>query len=103
MRLKVTDFELSGPHQLSLTFNDGTSGLADLEPLLDASIFVALRDAEFFARVELDRVCGTVVWPNGADFAPEALHALIGVEAAAKNKNTSLTLAPPSPLLRGHR
>lgn len=84
MILKVTDFEVSGPQQLSLTFNDGTSGIADLEPLLDAGVFVALRDAEFFARVELDRVCGTVVWPNGADFAPEALRAIVGAEAVVR-------------------
>ncbi len=84
MILKVSGFELSGPHQLSLTFNDGSSGLADLEPLLDAGVFLALRDAEFFARVELDRVCGTVVWPNGADFAPEALRAIVGAEVVAR-------------------
>jgi hypothetical protein len=35
-----------------------------------------LLDPEYFARVVLDTECGTVVWPNGADFAPEALHDL---------------------------
>ena len=35
-----------------------------------------LRDPAYFASVTLDPICGTVVWPNGADFAPEALHDL---------------------------
>jgi hypothetical protein len=39
-----------------------------------------LHDPEFFARMELDSICGTVAWPNGADFAPEALHDLAAVE-----------------------
>jgi hypothetical protein len=34
------------------------------------------RNPEYFARVSVDPVCGTVVWPNGAGFAPEALRAL---------------------------
>src|SRR3954468_15202339 len=34
------------------------------------------RDPTYFARMTLDTICSTVVWPNGADFAPEALHDL---------------------------
>ena len=34
------------------------------------------RDPAYFARMTLDTICGTVVWPDGADFAPEALHDL---------------------------
>lgn len=77
MILRVTAAEVRGAHLLGLTFNDGVSGNADLRPLLDGPVFEPLLDPAYFARVALDRVCGTVVWPNGADFAPEALHALV--------------------------
>jgi hypothetical protein len=33
-------------------------------------------DPDYFSQAKLDPVCGTVVWPNGADFAPEALYEL---------------------------
>jgi hypothetical protein len=52
----------------------------DVAPLLTGRVFEPLRDPAYFARVELDPVCGTVAWPNGADFAPEALHELAAVE-----------------------
>lgn len=81
MILRVVTAEVCGPHHLALTFNDGTTGVADVESLLGGPVFEPLRDAGFFARMELDRVCGTVVWPNGADFAPEALQALVGAAA----------------------
>ncbi len=35
-----------------------------------------LTDESYFAKVRLDRLSGTVTWPNGADFAPEALYDL---------------------------
>jgi hypothetical protein len=37
-------------------------------------VFQALKDPEYFARVVVDAEAGTVVWPNGADLAPEALY-----------------------------
>ncbi|MFP5488229.1 MAG: DUF4160 domain-containing protein [Acidimicrobiia bacterium] len=32
------------------------------------------RDADYFARVSVDEELGTIVWPNGADLAPDVLH-----------------------------
>lgn len=83
MILRVVEAEVSGPQSLRLVFNDGTSKHVDLQEELDGPIFRPLRDPDFFALAELDPVCGTVVWPNGADFAPEALYELAPVGAGA--------------------
>ncbi|MGQ0629268.1 MAG: DUF2442 domain-containing protein [Phycisphaerales bacterium] len=74
--LRVTTVAVTGPHSLRLSFNDGSDKIVDLAPLLHGPVFEPLRDPAFFSRVALDPVCGTIVWPNGADFAPEALHSL---------------------------
>jgi hypothetical protein len=76
MILHIREARVSGPHSLLLTFDDGTTKQVNVRPLLDGPIFEPLQDPNDFARVSLDTSCGTVVWPNGADFAPEALHEL---------------------------
>jgi hypothetical protein len=80
MILRVVNAEVCGPHRLRLAFNDGTRKTVDVRPLLAGPVFEPLQDPVYFARAVLDPVCGTVVWPNGADFAPEALHELSEVE-----------------------
>lgn len=76
MILRITNASTCGPFRLRLTFNDGVEKVVDLKDELTGPIFQPLRDQTFFDQVVLDRVCGTVTWPNGADFAPEALHEL---------------------------
>jgi hypothetical protein len=76
MILRITHVEIAGPHSLTLEFNDGTQKSVDVSPLLDGPVFAPLKDPHYFALAELDPACGTVVWPNGADFAPEALYEL---------------------------
>ena len=80
MILRILEAEIRGPHGLRLAFNDGTRKTVDVRPLLSGTVFEPLHDPAYFARVALDPVCGTVVWPNGADFAPEALHELAPVQ-----------------------
>ncbi len=57
----------------SLIFSDGVEKRVNVLPLLRGPVFEPLLDAQFFSRVSLDPVARTVVWPNGADLAPEAL------------------------------
>lgn len=76
MKWRVVKAETCGAHSLDLTFRDGTRKRVDLLPLLEGPIFAPLRDPGYFARVELDPIAGTVVWPNGADIAPETLYEL---------------------------
>ena len=76
MILRLVSAEICGQFQLRLVFNDGTAKRVDVRPLLDGPVFRPLQDPKYFASVSLDPVAGTVVWPNGADFAPEALREL---------------------------
>ena len=74
--LRILSARVVGPHALELEFSDGARRTADLGSLLEGPVFEPLRDQDYFARVAVDPVCGTVVWPNGADLAPEALREL---------------------------
>ncbi len=76
MILHIVEATVCGPHSLRLTFNDGTRKRVNVLPLLEGPIFEPLHDPGYFARVVIDPVLGTVVWPNEADVAPEALYEL---------------------------
>ena len=71
---RVTAFKHVAPFTLTVTFDDGTSQTVDFTPVLHGELYAPLRDAAFFRRVRLDRECGTLVWPNDADFDPATLH-----------------------------
>jgi len=83
MVLHIIEAAVCGPHLLELTFDDGTHKRVNVSPLLDGPIFEPLREPSYFARMVLDPVAGTVVWPNEADFAPEALYELEPEEETA--------------------
>ncbi len=74
MVLHVTKAKYLKDYQLELSFNDGKKGIADLSQSLDGSVFNPLKDKKLFSQLKLDKELDTVVWPNGADFAPEYLY-----------------------------
>ncbi len=55
-------------------FEDGMEGEVDLRSSLRGPVFEPLRDVEYFRQVRVDPEIGTIVWPNGADIAPETLY-----------------------------
>lgn len=74
MILRVTDAKLVRDFIVWVRFNDGSEGDVDLSGDLDGPIFEPLRDPKVFAQFRLDPDIHTLVWPNGADLAPEFLH-----------------------------
>jgi hypothetical protein len=81
--LHIHHVEVFGDTCLNLEFSDGTKKSVDVKHLLTGPVFEPLKDPDYFRRVTIDPICGTVVWPNGADFAPEALYALKPVDVHA--------------------
>ena len=77
----VTHAEYRGEYRIHLTFNDGRSATVDFTPWIVGPVFEPLKDTAYFQRFFLDG--GTISWPNGADVAPETLHAQAQSSAAA--------------------
>ena len=70
----VTKVRVLRPYVLDVTFEDGACRRVDVEELLQGEVFEPLRDPALFAQATIDPVWHTVVWPNGADLAPEFLY-----------------------------
>lgn len=71
----VIDVQVLGHYRLRLTFSDGLTGDVDVSHLRKrGGVFTPLHKAQYFRQVKVDPELGTVVWPNGADLAPEVLY-----------------------------
>ncbi len=74
MDYHVTEARYVSGYIVRLKFRDGTEGEIDLKPDLTGPMFEPLLDIEQFKRFRVDAEFHTLVWQNGADFAPEFLH-----------------------------
>ncbi len=61
-------------HVVWLRFRDGTAGEIDLGPEMWGPMFEPLKDPAVFRTFSIHPEFRTLVWPNGADLAPEFLH-----------------------------
>jgi hypothetical protein len=68
---------------IEVEFDDGIKKTVDLISLLTGKVFEPLKNTETFTKFVVDPISRTIVWPNGADLAPEALYDLPAVERVA--------------------
>ena len=74
MFLHVSDARYIDGYKVELLVNDGRKGIADLSAALEGPAFEALKELSIFSQLRLDPELDTIVWPNGADLAPEYLY-----------------------------
>jgi hypothetical protein len=59
---------------LDLTFADGTRGEVEVLDRMRGPVFAEARTPDGFEQVTVDQETGTIVWPGGADLAPDTLY-----------------------------
>lgn len=74
MILHVVDARYLHDYTVYVRFNDGAEGEVDLSGELEGEIFGPLRNVTEFKSFRVDPVLQSIVWENGADFAPEFLY-----------------------------
>lgn len=85
----VISADYAGGHRIRLSFSEGTIKIVDFRQWLRGPIFEPLKDPSYFRRFFIE--AGTVVWPNGADIAPETLFEATGVRARRSNNRMRRT------------
>ena len=73
MILHVVEAKYQSDYRIQLSFNDGSFGVVDLKDELYGEMFEPLKDIGKFKSFRVDPELETIVWGNGADFAPEFL------------------------------
>ena len=76
---RVETAQYKSDFTVHIRFSDGTEGDVDLRRELHGEIFEPLKEQRVFARVGVHPEFHTLVWPNGADFAPEFLYEMVRV------------------------
>ena len=74
MDYNVLEARYVSGYRIWLRFRDGTSGEVDLASEIWGPVFEPLKDLEYFRKFAIHPEFQTLVWPNGADLAPEYLH-----------------------------
>lgn len=69
----VIEARYKGDYCIWLKFDDGAEGTVDLKGRLFGEMFAPLKNRKKFKSFKIDPELETLVWPNGADLAPEFL------------------------------
>jgi hypothetical protein len=74
MFFHVTSARPLDDFRVEVRFDDGREGIADLMEALDGPMFEPLKNPDVFKTLRVDEELQTIVWPNGADLAPEYIY-----------------------------
>ena len=68
----VIEVKPENTREFRVKFDDGLSGLIEIDRSFCTGVFKALLDDDFFRQASVDN--GVVTWPNGLDLAPDTMY-----------------------------
>lgn len=71
---EIIDAKFINGYTVEIIFDDFKKCRVDIKKYLNRGIFKELLDQRKFKQFKVDADLGTIVWPNGADIAPETLY-----------------------------
>lgn len=74
---EIAEVKPADDYRLEITFDDGTTVVANIKPRLNRPGFRMLQDEKFFRQVEIDNKFDGVKWPNGPDICVDWIEAEI--------------------------
>ena len=72
MHPAVISVECEDDYILSVSFDNGESGMLDMKPYLDFGVFRKIKDPDVFRTVHVS--FDTIAWESGADIDPEFVY-----------------------------
>lgn len=81
MLSRIVDARHVSGYTIWIRFADGNEGDIDLSKELHGPVFEPLKNIDYFRQFAVHPELHTLVWPNGADFAPEFLRANLRLAA----------------------
>jgi uncharacterized protein DUF2442 len=81
MSPRIVEAKYVRDYTIRLRFADGVEGDVDLSRELFGTVFEPLKSRAVFRQFSIHPEFHTLVWPNGADFAPEFLREAVKIAA----------------------
>jgi hypothetical protein len=81
MSPRIVEAKYVRDYTIRLRFADGVEGDVDLSRELFGPVFEPLKSPAVFRQFSIHPELHTLVWPNGADFAPEFLREAVKIAA----------------------
>ena len=73
----VVEMKCLDDFKLSLTFDDGKTGVLDCKPFIaKGGVFAKLMDPNVFRKASINRDLGIATWEDEVDIAPETVYSL---------------------------
>ena len=74
MLFDIVNAEYISDYKILFTFENGEKKLVNFEDMLWGEVFEPLKDKTLFKQFKINKEYGTIVWPNGADVAPDGMY-----------------------------